>query len=197
MTAAAFVLGVIGTALAAASPGWNVAQYLLTGARPKLAPIIGPNYGGGAFVVDATTDARPFLRSVEASIAADPADRIIGVTVVNKGRVDVCATRWSFRVLPRRSLRVLPLTRWMFRALPAGPEFLPPTDPGCPDLPCTIPPGGAETFVTKLDRVRVVAAFSDAIGGGRRQKIVATVTSGGRMRISKPFYMPTLTDGMS
>jgi hypothetical protein len=144
MTVAALVLGIIGTVLAAGSAVWNIAQYLLSGARPKLTPIIGTDYGGSTVPFDATSDVRPTLLQLEGQHDVDAADRIIGVTVVNKGRADLCVTRWSLRVLPvtRSSLRVLPVTRWMFRALPVGPVFIPPTDPGCPDLPCTIPPGG-------------------------------------------------------
>jgi hypothetical protein len=74
------------------------------------------------------------------------------------------------------------------------PVFLPPTDPGCRDLPCTIPPGGEATLFTKLDRVRYLAAAGKAVFGGRPQHIVATVTSGGRTRASKAFFKPMLTE---
>ena len=155
MDVAGLVLGIIGTMLAAGSAGWNVAQYLLSGSRPKLTPIIGTDYGGGALPIDATADVRPVLLALEAQLEADPADRIVGVTVVNKGRADLRVTRWSFR------------------GLPAGTVFLPPA----------------------LHRVRLVAAASEGVGGGRPQRVVATVTSSGRTRTSKPFFMPMLTEG--
>lgn len=196
MNVAAFVLGVLGTALAATSLGWNVAEYLLTGARMKLEPIIG--HGGATLVLDATTDMRPTLQQLEAQLHdADPADRIIGVTVINKGRIDLCITRWSFRVLPVNrwwSPRRYAVTRWMFRIVPKGPDFLPPTDPGCPELPCTIPPGGTATFLTRLERVWLVTTSIDNVSDPRRLRVVATATSGGRTRTSKPFFKPMLTD---
>ncbi len=193
---ASLVLGIVGTVLAAGSLGWNVAQYLLTGARMTLAPIVG--IGGGSTVpLDATTDMRPTLQQFETQLNTDAADRIIGVTVVNKGRVDLCVTRWSFRVLPIArwwSPRRYAVTLWMFRSVPVGPDFLPPTDPGCPALPCTIPPGGAETFLTKLDRVWLVTTSIDKVSDPRRLRVVATATSGGRTRASKSFFKPMLTD---
>lgn len=173
MDVAALVLGIIGTVLAAGSAGWNVAQYLLSGARPSLTPVVGTDYGGGALNIDATSDVRPTLRALEAQLDADPADRIVGVTVVNKGRADLRVTRWSFLV--------------------AGKTFLPPPDPRCPDLPCTIPPGGEETFFTALNRVRFVAV-NDAVDGGRPPRVVATVTSGGQTRTSRPFSTPMITE---
>jgi hypothetical protein len=175
VTVAAFVLGIIGAVLATGSLGWNIASFVLQGARPKLTPVVGPNYGGGAFPIDATKDVRPFLRSVEAQLKADAAERIIGVTVVNKGRAD---------------LRV---TGWAFRGLPAGTVFLPPEVAGCPSVPCSIPPGDEQTFFTTLGRIRLVTAFNEAVGGGRPQRLVVTVTSGGKTCTSKPFFMPSIT----
>jgi hypothetical protein len=177
MTVAAFILGIIGTVLATASLGWQVWSFRLQGARPKLTPVIGTDYGGGALPIDATADVRPSLLALEAQLDADPSDRIVGVTVVNKGRADLSVTRWSFR------------------ALPAGTVFLPPEVPGCPSVPCTIPPGGEETFFTALNRVRFVAAASEAVGGGRPQRVVVTVTSGGHTYTSEPIYTPMLADG--
>lgn len=179
MDVAGLVLGIIGTVLATGTVVWEVAQYLLSGARPKLRPIIGTDYGGSTVPLDAASDVRPTLRQFEAQLDADPADRILGVTVVNKGRADLVVTSWSFR------------------SEPTGAVFLPPTDPGCPELPCTIPPGGDATLFTKLDRVRFLAAAGEAVGGGRRQRIVATVTSGGRTRTTRPFSMSMLTDGLA
>lgn len=53
MDVAGLVLGIIGTVLAATSFGWNVAEYLLTGARLQLTPIVG-NGGGSTLPLDAT-----------------------------------------------------------------------------------------------------------------------------------------------
>ncbi|BBZ22913.1 hypothetical protein MHIB_13310 [Mycolicibacter hiberniae] len=179
MTVAALVLGIIGTVLAAASLGWNVAQYLLSGARPKLRPIVGTDYGGSTVPFEATTDVRPNLGQLETQLDSDPRDRVLGVTVVNKGRADLVITRWSFR------------------SEPSGAEFQPPADPGCPHLPCTVPPGGETTLFTKLDRVRFLVAAGEVVGGRRPQRVVATVTSGGRTRTSKPFFTLMLTEGQS
>ncbi|MFN3003021.1 hypothetical protein [Mycolicibacterium wolinskyi] len=175
MTVAALVLGIVGTVLAALSLGWNVAQYLLSGARPRLVPVIGAHYGGGAFPVDATVDARPTLLALEAQFDADPDDRIVGVRVVNRGRADLRVTGWDFRVLP------------------AGPRQFPALAPGSPAIPCTIPPGGEETFFTSAATVRAAAVVTQAVDG-RSQRLVATITSGGRTYESAPIYTPMLTD---
>lgn len=177
MDVAALVLGITGTLLAALSLGWNITQYRLSGARPELTPIIGADCGGGTLPIEATADVQSALAAIEAESETDPADRILGVTITNKGRADLVITRWSFR------------------SEPTGAEFLPPTDPGCPELPCTIPPGGALTLFTKLARIRFLVATGDILGGGREQSIVATVTSGVRTLTSKPFYSPMLSDG--
>lgn len=167
MDVAGLVLGIIGTVLAAASVGWNVAQYLLSGARPKLTPIIGANYGAGAFRVDATKDARPTLLALEAQLEANAQDRILGVTVVNRGRADLRVTGWEFRVRP------------------AGARHFPAAVPGSPAIPCTIPPGGEETFFTSAATVCPATAAVQA-AAGRSQRLVAMITSGGCSYESKP-----------
>lgn len=176
MDVAGLVLGIVGSVLAAVSLGWNIAQYLLTGARPKLRPIVGTDYGGSTVPMEATTDVRPTLRQLETQLGTESRDRILGIAVVNKGRADLVITRWSFC------------------SEPTGAEFLPPADPGCPHLPCTIPPGGESILFTKLDRVRFLAAAGEVIGGGQQQRVVATVTSGGRTHTSKPFFTLILTE---
>ena len=64
MTVAAFVLGIVGTVLAAASLGWQVLSFMLQGARPQLTPVIGVSTAGGIVTNDATRDIRDALRAV-------------------------------------------------------------------------------------------------------------------------------------
>jgi len=177
MDVAALVLGIIGTVFAALSLGWNVAQYLLTGARPKLVPVIGMTGGRDGLMIDAVDDAWPTLLALESQLDTDPADRVVGVTVVNKGRAALHVANWGISVLP------------------SGARHLPAPAHGSPAVPCTIPPGGQETLFTSAASVQIAAAATQA-GAGRPQRVVATVTAGGRTRTSKPFQLPIPpTDG--
>lgn len=178
MTVAALVLGIIGTVLAASSLGWNVAQYLLTGARPKLKPVIGVTGGRDGLMIDAVVDAWPTLLALESQLDTDPADRVIGVTVVNTGRASLHVADWGISVLPS-----------------GARQFTAPAH-GSPAVPCTIPPGGQETFFTSAASVQYAAAEVQA-RAGRPQRVVATVTTGGRTRTSKPFCLPAASDGGS
>lgn len=56
---AAFVLGIVGTVLAALSLGWQVLSIALLGARPKLTPIVGVLTAGGIVTNDATRNSAP------------------------------------------------------------------------------------------------------------------------------------------
>lgn len=175
MSDAALAFGISGTALSVLSLGWQFYSFRLSGARPHLTPVIAANYGSGAFGIDATEDARPTLLAIEEQLNADPADRIIGVTVVNKGRSDLRVTRWELRVMP------------------AGARHFLRTAPGSPAIPCTIEPGGEETFFTPAEAVRAAAMLARAYGS--RQRLVMTITSGGRTYESAPIYTPMLTNG--
>lgn len=176
MTTAALVFGVVGTSLSALSLGWQVWSFWLQGARPTLTPIVGVSYGGGAFTVDATSDSRPFLRSMEAQLPAESGQWIVGVSVVNTGRAALHVIRWSFR------------------ALPVGAVYLPGEAlTGCPTVPCSIPPGGQETFFTTLEYLRVVMAASEAVGG-QPQRLVVAVTTGNRTRLSEPIVIPMIAE---
>jgi hypothetical protein len=175
MTVAAFVLGIIGALLAAASLTWNIVAFLFQGARPKLTPVIGMLTAGGIVTDDATRDVRDSLRSAAAQLPAGPL--IIGVKVVNAGRA-------PFHVAD-----------WELRADPHGANFKVLDDPiGSPAVPCDIPAGAQKTFFMHLDGARTLASGCEAIDG-KPQRIVATVSSGGRTYVSKPVEPALLTLG--
>jgi hypothetical protein len=89
VTVAAFVLGIIGTVLAAASLACQVASFVYQGARPKLTPVVGIVTPGGMVTHDATRDAREGL--VHAAAQLPPGPLIIVVKVVNAGRTMISA----------------------------------------------------------------------------------------------------------
>lgn len=175
MTVAAFVLGIVGTVLAAASLGWQVLSFMLQGARPQLTPVIGMSTAGGIVTNDATRDIRDALRAVAAQLSLGPL--VIGVKVVNAGRAPFHVATWELRADPHGALF----------------KFL--DDPiGSPAVPCDIPPGAQETFFMRLDGARVLASGCEEIDG-KPQRIVVTVSSGGRTYVSKPVEPVNLTLG--
>jgi hypothetical protein len=102
----------------------------------------------------------------------------VGVKVVNTGRA-------PFHV-----------ARWAIRSDPTAVTFVPVDDPiGCPSVPCDIPPGAEEIFFTGLVHGRALTSASGAIDS-RPQHLVATVSSGGRTRASKPIAPTNLTIGV-
>jgi hypothetical protein len=166
VTVAAFVLGIIGTVLAAGSLGWQVWSFRLQGARPKLTPVVGIVTPGGMVAHDATHDARAGLAHAAAQLPPGPL--VIGVKVVNAGRA-------PFHV-----------AGWEVRADPGGPAM---TSPdvllGGTAVPYDILPGAHAYFITELQHVARFASIAARVEG-RPPRIVATVSSGGRTHVSKP-----------
>lgn len=174
MTVAAFILAVLGFGVAVSSLTWQVYTFLMQGARPKLTPVIGYHYGAGLLTNDATRDVSASLRSAVSQFP--PGQFVVGVNVVNAGRAPFHVAQWAIRVDP------------------AGASYVSTDDPiGCPAVPHDIAPGAEATFFTGIVNIRALSAASGAIDT-RRQKVIATVTSGGRTYKSKPFFMPMITD---
>lgn len=166
MTVAAFVLAVLGFGIGVASLTWQVYTFLMQGARPKLTPIIGMLTPPGMVTTDATRDIRASL--VSAAKQLRPGPRIVGVKVVNAGRA-------PFHV-----------AGWAIRADPGGASFnVVGEQIGSPEVPCDIPSGAERTFFMYLDAATNLKSGADRIEG-TPQRIVATVSSGGRTYISKP-----------
>jgi len=175
MTVAAFVLAVLGFGVGVSSLTWQVYTFLMQGARPKLTPVIGLHYGSGLVTNDATRDVRQSIRSAAEQLP--PGALIIGVKIVNAGRA-------PFHV-----------AGWALRSDPAGTSFVPVDNPiGCPAVPHDVPPGAETIFFTGLDNVRGLTSISERIDG-RPQRLVVTVTSGGRTYVSKPIFTPMLSEG--
>ena len=171
MTVAAFVLGVIGTVFAAASLTWQVASFLLQGARPKLTPVVGIRTPGGLVTNDATRDVRESLRSAAAQLPPGP--MVMGVKIVNAGRAPFHVAGWAVRSDPSTTSFVV-LDNQI----------------GGTAVPCDIAPGAEEIFVTELIHARALAAASEAVDE-KPQRIVLTVSSGGRTFMTKP-VLPAL-----
>jgi hypothetical protein len=166
MTVAALILGILGFGVGVASLTWNIVSFLWQGARPKLTPVVGTVTPGGMVTHDATRDAREGL--VHAAAQLPPGPLIIGVKVTNAGRA-------PFHV-----------AGWAIRADPGGPSLVPVDVPiGGTAIPHDIPPGANANFITELQHVHRFASIAERVEG-RRPRIVATVSSGGRTYVSKP-----------
>lgn len=166
VTVAAFVLGLLGFGVAISSLTWQVYTFLMQGARPKLTPILGMLTPGGMVTNDATRDVRASLVSAAKQLAPGPL--IVGVKVVNAGRA-------PFHVAD-----------WAIRADPSGTAFhVVGEQIGSPTVPCDIPAGAEKTFFMYLDAAQTLKSGADRIEG-KPQRIVATVSSGGRTYISEP-----------
>lgn len=93
---------------------------------------------------------------------------MIGVKVINAGRASFHVAEWALRSDPSKtSLR----------------QFDNPL--GSPAVPCDIPPGASETFFTELNAAYALAAAGTTLDG-KQQRIVLTVSSGGRTYTTKP-----------
>jgi hypothetical protein len=101
----------------------------------------------------------------------------VGVKVVNAGRA-------PFHV-----------AAWELRADPNGATFTVLDDPiGSPAVPCDIPAGAEKTFFMHLSGARALASGCEGIDG-KPQRIVVTVSSGGRTYVSDPVKSANLTIG--
>jgi hypothetical protein len=172
---AAFVLAVIGMTTGVASLTWNIVSFLLTGARPKLTPIIGFVSPRGPVYVDATRDKRDAVASAEAEVPAGV--RIAGVVVTNAGRA-------AFHVAD-----------WELRSEPAGISFKTlGAMTGSAAIRCDIAPGASQIFYTDLNDAYALASSAKA-AKGKPQRVVVTVKSGGRTYATKPIAAANLELG--
>lgn len=177
VTVAAFVLGILGFGVGVSSLTWQVYTFLMQGARPKLTPVIGMLTGDGTGILtnDATRDIRPSLASAAKQL--QPGPLIVGVKVVNAGRASFHVAGWNIRADPGgTSFNVL------------GEQI------GSPEVPCDIPAGAERTFFMFLDAATNLKSGADRIEG-TPQRIVATVSSGGRTFVSKPIVSVNLQIG--
>jgi hypothetical protein len=175
VTVAAFILAVLGFGVGVASLTWNIVSFLWQGARPKLTPIVGFRSPGGLVWNDASRDVRESLAS--AAKQMPPGPLVIGVKVVNAGRAPFHVAEWALCSDPSKtSLK----------------QFDNPL--GSPVVGCDIAPGASETFFTELNAAYALASASQAIDG-KPQRIMVTVSSGGRTYVSKPVATANLALG--
>jgi hypothetical protein len=175
VTVAAFVLSVLGFGVGVSSLTWQVYTFLMQGARPKLTPIIGMLTPPGILTNDATRDIRSALASAAKQL--QPGPLIVGVKVVNAGRAPFHVAGWTIRADPSgTSFNVL------------GEQI------GSPGVPCDIPAGAERTFFMYLEAAVNLKSGADRIEG-TPQRIIATVSSGGRTFTSKPIASVNLLIG--
>jgi len=178
MTLAAFILAVIGTITATAALTWNILTFIWQGAWPKLTPIVGFQSGAGLVVIEANRDFRDVRESLMSAAHQMPhGPLVIGVKVVNAGRAPFHVAEWALRSDPSNtSLK----------------QFDNPLD--SPAVPCDIPPKASQTFFTDLKAAYALAQASKTIDG-KPQRVVVTVSSGGRTYATKPVAPPVLALG--
>jgi hypothetical protein len=162
VTVAALVLGVIGTVLSASSLSWNMAQFQLQGARPKLTAVAGViTADAGHLLCAATTEMTDTLRQ---TIEQFDGPIVVGVQVANKGRAPFHVAGWGIR---RES---------------STDTFVPERNPlGHPTVvSCDIAPGAHALFLTELANAFIVTA------GAERSslRVQMVIYSGGRNRLS-------------
>lgn len=138
----------------------------MQGARPKLTPVVGMLTPGDMVTNDATRDVRTSL--VSAAKQLSPGPLIVGVKAVNAGRAPFHVAEWTIRADPSGTA---------FKVV--GEQI------GSPAVPCDIPAGAEETFFMYLEGATNLKAGADRIEG-KPQRIVATVSSGGRTYVSEP-----------
>jgi hypothetical protein len=120
-----FVVALVGLVFAAASLGWNVAQFLLTGGRPKLRLIVGALTETGVITVPITVHMNRELDRLAEHNGYNR--RVVGAIMTNAGRGPATVERWG--------LSCGEATYWV------GAESL------GPELPKTLDGGGAKLTV--------------------------------------------------
>ncbi|MGV7255923.1 hypothetical protein B1987_08630 [Mycobacterium kansasii] len=157
MSVAGFVLGLVATVLSVALLTWQVWRARSPG--PKVTPVVGYLTPDGLVTNDADSGARASLQNAAAQL---PEGRyVIGVRVVNVGRV------------------ALPVAGWAIRSDPDGTSLEPAQTSGA-GVPYDISPGETAVFLTDL---RHVTAFAAATA--QPPRLVLTVSSGGRSHASR------------
>lgn len=164
MSVAGLVLGVVATVLAVVSLGWQAVTHSRQRPRPKLTPVIGRLTPEGLVTNEAGADVGKSL----AEAAEQTEDIVIGVKVVNAGRV-------PFNV-----------AGWAVRSEPDGTSLVRVEKPTAgADVPHDIAPGGHAVFLTELHHVGRFATAT-AAHGDQQQRIVLTVSSGKRTYATEP-----------
>ncbi|BBZ74387.1 hypothetical protein [Mycobacterium paraseoulense] len=163
MTVAAFILGIIGTLTGCLSFGWGIAQFVLTGARPKLTPVVCILSGGKLYAMPATKNVR---EDIQGSLAHLGGKIVVGVEVVNAGRSPFHVIGWAWRTDPSGIAAVE-------------------KDPQGQRPPCEVGAGASKTFVTEPGGV-VAAVKGSRAKGVEPRTVYAWVSSGGRDYKSRP-----------
>jgi hypothetical protein len=163
MEVTTLIIAVFGAVTGAASLGWSVASYILSGGRVKVELLGG--WVGAAGLVTGPLTAR--LTQPDAPVH----EPILAVCVRNLGRLPVVVEHWSV------SIGQLGLAQWQHRANQA--------------LPFTLAPGGSQTWVVPLAEV-IRAAEAASHAGIRSEELRATVSLGsGKSRASRPAAIRT------
>lgn len=122
---------------------------------------------------DATRDVRDSIASAAQQLA--PGVLVAGVKVINAGRGSFHVAGWELRTDPSgTSIKTVDV-------LPGGTA-----------VPCDIQPGAEAIFIAEFEQAQFLLAASERIEG-RKHRIVATVSSGGRTFTSKPFHRGLMT----
>lgn len=167
MTVAAFVLAIVGTITAAVSLTWNILTFLWQGARPKLTPIVGFRSSAGLIYHDATLDnVRELLEHAAQQVPAGAF--VVGVKVINAGRASFHVAEWGVSTMPNKT---------SFKTLESFMDS--------PTVPCDISPGASQIFFTELNAAYALRAADESVYG-KSQRVVVTVSSGGRTYTTKP-----------
>jgi hypothetical protein len=166
ISAAALILGIIGTVLGASSLTWNIVSFLQQGARPRLTPVVGVlTPDAGHLLSPATESISDALRQ---TIEQFDGPLVVGVQVANAGRVPFHVAGWGIR--PESAKHTF---------VPARNELGSP-----PKTTCDIAPGAHALFLTEL--ANAFAAIADHKATQSPSLCLRMVLfSGGRDRKSK------------
>lgn len=144
MPLAAIVLALISLVIAATALGWNIAQFLLGGARPRAHLITGAITAAGLVTWPLNNSSVEQVDAL-ASQGLHP-QRIIGVKVVNHGRAPARVQRWSVT------------------GIGGGIILSPPVANGVgPSLPHDLAAGANAVWVVDIHAVAAAAAASNEV----------------------------------
>lgn len=138
---AALIVSAVSLLVAGLSLGWQVAQWLLSAARPKAKLMHGVVDGSGAYVGPVgRSGARLNVQQLRPQGIAGP--EVIGIQVTNHGRAPLVVERVTVHTRGGQM------------------TFMPVGDLIGPTLPQTIEPGANQSWYTDLDRANALASSS-------------------------------------
>lgn len=168
----ALIVSIFSLVVAASSASWNVAQFLLAGARPRAQFVVGAITGNGTGLVTWPVEGdgvEQVRRLAAQGMAPQP---VVGVKVINYGRSPVRVERWG--IIDDGS----------------GTTYTPIKDSIGPDLPHDLPAGASATWVVDMIVIKNSLETTAEVLGKPLRSIRGSVETGTGKKLVSQEWMP-------